>query len=392
MLANVVVVGAGPAGSATALALARRGIDVQLVERAVFPRPKVCGEYLNIGAVRLLDELGVGAAVRAVASPLRGVRLVSAKVDPVVLPFPGEALALAREQLDLILLDAARAAGARVQRGRVEDLVFEGDRVSGVSVRNEAGERHSIAARFVVGADGVGSLVARKMGVVRASGGPRRFAVGGHYDGFSGLDQHVEMHVAPGTYFAINPLDSRRANVMIVVRDRALSAWAGAVDSGVSALAAKLGCGRRSFEGTQRIGERLSIGPLAFDVSAVARPGALLVGDAAGFLNPFTGQGVYLALRSAQDAAMALLAALERPELEPHALAQYSHERTHDVRARRRLAWLTGMLIDVPWMAARAASRVARSPELAEHLLAALGGATAREQPLSPLLAARLLA
>ena len=85
---DVVVVGAGPAGSATALLLARAGRSVRIVERARFPRRKVCGEYVNGGAVDALDRLGVLATVRAVSSPLRGVRLVPPGGAGVALPFP----------------------------------------------------------------------------------------------------------------------------------------------------------------------------------------------------------------------------------------------------------------------------------------------------------------
>ncbi|MEA2688395.1 MAG: hypothetical protein QOD51_1002, partial [Candidatus Eremiobacteraeota bacterium] len=97
---NVVIVGGGPAGSATALRLARAGVDVRIIERARFPRRKVCGEYLNAGAVAALDDLGVLGEVEAASAPLRGVRLVAEGADPVVLPFRRPALACAREVLD----------------------------------------------------------------------------------------------------------------------------------------------------------------------------------------------------------------------------------------------------------------------------------------------------
>ena len=118
---EVLVVGGGPAGSATALLLARAGVQVRVLERARFPRRKVCGEYLNAGAVAALERLGLLDAVRSVGSPLRGVRLVVAAAQPVALPFPRPALSCARELLDALLLDAAAAAGAAVERARVEE-------------------------------------------------------------------------------------------------------------------------------------------------------------------------------------------------------------------------------------------------------------------------------
>ena len=106
-MVDAVVAGGGPAGSTCALLLARAGLSVTLVERATFPRRKVCGEYLNSGAVAALDRIGVLNDVRAEAHALRGVRLVPPHAPSVELPFTHGALACARETLDAILLRAA---------------------------------------------------------------------------------------------------------------------------------------------------------------------------------------------------------------------------------------------------------------------------------------------
>lgn len=382
-MADVAIVGGGPAGSACALALARAGIAVSVIERRAFPRRKVCGEYLNGGAVAALDELGLAAAVRTVATPLRGIRLVPPAADALELPFPTPALACERETLDALLLEAAREAGATVVRAGAEDLIREAGRVAGVIVRDEAGERQSIRARVTVGADGSGSLVARKLGLAKAARGRRRFAVGGHYTGFGELGGHVEMYVGTGAYFAINPVGAERANVMVVVRDRDLATWSGAVDQGMRGKAAELGRGHRSFEGARRLGPRVSVGPLAFDVTGAAAPGALLIGDAAGFLNPFTGQGVFLALRSAREAAAAIVAALENPNREAACFGAYAERRAADFRIRQRLTKLVDLLVDVPALARRAGERLRSRPELGGTFLGALAGTVAPERALA---------
>jgi len=391
MMNGVIIAGGGPAGSATALTLARAGIDVTIVERAVFPRRKVCGEYLNSGAVAALDALGLGEDVRRLAQPLRGIRLVPPQAPALELPFPRAALALARADLDALLLDAARAAGAAVVHGRVEDLTFERGRASGVVIRNEAGERQTLPARIIVGADGSGSLVAKKLGLTRPTRGVRRFAVGGHYSGFGDLGGYVEMYVGAGAYFAINPLDAGRANVMVVVPDRALAQWSSDVDEGLRGKAADLGRGHRSFAETARIGPRVSVGPLAHRVRAPIAPGALLIGDAAGFLNPFTGQGVFLALSAAARASTAIVRAFERSDEEETAFAAYADWRTADFRARKQLSQLVSLMIDVPPLAQRAVSRLRRLPDLGATLIEALAGARSPQAVFNPLVLGRLL-
>ncbi len=390
-MADVVVVGGGPAGSACALELVRRGIDVTIVERQTFPRRKVCGEYLSGGAVAALAALGVGDRVREVARPLAGIRLVPPRTEAIELPFPTPALACERALLDDVLLAAARSAGAVVVRAHAEDLARDGERVVGVIVRDEAGDRRTIGARFVVGADGAGSLVARKLGFAVSKAGTARFAVGGHYRGFGELDGHVEMYVGAGAYFAINPLSAERSNVMLVVRARDLGAWAGDVDEGMRGKAATLARGHRSFSGAARIGPRVSVGPLAFDVSAVVAGGCVLVGDAAGFLNPFTGQGVFLALRGAADAAGAIATAFWNRTEEAATMAAYAARRQRDFAMRRRLTKLVDLLVDVPLLASRAVSRLRRHPELGATLLGALAGTGPPEGALSPALVGRLL-
>ena len=389
---DAVVVGGGPAGSATALLLARAGVDVRLIERARFPRRKVCGEYLNAGAVEALSRLGLLPAVRRAASPLRGVRLVPPGASAVTLPFPRPALACTREALDALLLDAASAAGVTVERGRVDDVLDDRGRCVGVLVRGENGllaERH---ARIVVGADGIGSVVARKLGLVRSSLRGARFAVGGHYAGFGALDGHVEMYVDGGAYFAINPLDAQRANVMVVVpRDR-LATWSADVDAGVGGAAAVLARGVRSFDGVRRLGARVSVGPLAHDVRRASVPGAILVGDAAGFLDPFTGQGVFLALAGAERAAEVILSALHARDREADAFARYARWRANDLAWRRRLCRTVALLIDVPPLARRVAARLARFPEAGTALLEALAGAIPPQQAFRPGVLGRLLA
>jgi menaquinone-9 beta-reductase len=390
-MVDAVVVGGGPAGSTCALLLARAGLTVTLVERATFPRRKVCGEYLNSGAVAALDRVGVLKEVRAQAFALHGVRLVPPRAPAVELPFSSGALSCARETLDAILLRAAVYAGVTVVHGRVEDVLRDRGRIDGVLVRNDDGTAYEVRARWTVGADGCGSIVARRAGLVRHSWQRPRFAVGGHYTGFGDLGAFVEMYVGAGAYFALNPLGHDMTNVMVVVPKAALKRWSGFVDEGVAGKAAELGRGHRSFAAAHRVGPRAAYGPLAHSVRAPIARGAVLIGDAAGFLNPFTGQGVFLALTSAENAARTIIASAANRSHETAAFAAYADNRRADFAARKRLSAAVGWLIDVPLLARRAAAKLARSPKLASTLVDALAGMRPPQTALTPSVLGKLV-
>ncbi len=250
-------------------------------------------------------------------------------------------------------------------------------------LRDEAGELHDRRARVVVGADGSGSLVARKLGLVRPARRGARYALGGHYAGFGALDGQVEMYVGAGAYFALNPLGPERTNLMVVVPRERLARWSRDVDGGLSGAAAELGRGVRSFAGAVRLGPRVSVGPLAHDVRRPIAPGALLVGDAAGFLDPFTGQGVFLALTGAERAAAAIVSG-------DH--AEYARARAADLIWRRRLCATVKLLIDVPPLAHRATARLARFPAAGATLLDALAGTIPPQRAFRAAVLGRLLA
>jgi menaquinone-9 beta-reductase len=390
-MVDAVVVGGGPAGSTCALLLARAGLSVTLVERATFPRRKVCGEYLNSGAVAALDRIGVLREVRAQSFALRGVRLVPPHAPSVELPFTHGALSCERETLDAILLRAAVYAGVTVVHGRAEDLLHERGRIDGVGVRNDDGSIYNVHARWTIGADGCGSVVARRARLTKRSWRMPRFAVGGHYTGFGDLGGFVEMYVGAGAYFALNPLSHNMTNVMVVVPKSALAKWSRFVDEGVAGKAAELGRGHRSFASAHRVGPRAAFGPLAHSVRSPIATGAVLIGDAAGFLNPFTGQGVYLALTSAENAARAIIASAADRSREAPNFAAYAGNRTADLAARKRLSAAVGWLIDVPLLARRTAQKLARSPHLATTLIDALAGISSPEGALTPAVLGKLV-
>lgn len=309
---QVVVVGAGPAGSITALLLARAGVGVRLLDRSRFPRHKLCGDTLNPGALATLDRLGVAAPIRG-----RGLR-----VDGMIVTGPGDVsvagaygrdvhgVAITRHDLDVLLLEAAIAAGAQFDDDvDVRAPVMEGTRVAGVRLRAAGGEE-TIRAAVTVAADGRHSRLAFGLGLSRFASHPRRWAFGAYYAGVDGLTAFGEMHVRPNGYIGIAPVPGGAANVCVVrARDmRAPGAFRGDVIT--KAIAAEPAI-RIRFARASRVSDVTVLGPLAVESYAAGMPGLLLAGDAAGFIDPMTGDGLRFAIRGAELAAASVLCELE---------------------------------------------------------------------------------
>ena len=361
---DVAVIGAGPAGSACAYRLARSGRSVVILERSAFPRTKVCGEYLSQSARTELEALGVAEAVQHQATLLRQIRIHAAS-RTVELPFAGGAWSLSRADLDALLCAHAESAGAVKITARAESFVQTAGGIQ-VAFRTDSGSEDTLLARTIVGADGMASAVARAFGLTKKSHGEARFALGGHYRGFGHLGQSIEMYVRGKSYFAINPLGSELANVMVIVPQKTLADWRGAIDERLQEAARELAGGRRAVDPVQLAGKRVAIGPLEHATHAAALPNIYLVGDAAGFLDPFTGQGVSLALRSAALATENILHGGADAHL------RYAREHRKLFARRARIAGLVSTLLKAPWLTPLAARTLQGSPFLCERLMHAI--------------------
>lgn len=374
--ADVIVVGGGPAGAATAWALARNGVDVVVLDRAHFPRAKPCAEYLSPQARRILFEMGaLDAVISAGAASLAGMTIHAAsgrsfegRFDP-ARSCAGErnaALGIRREVLDAILLDRARAAGARVVEGvAVTGVVRDATgRVTGVIAREGITNRER-PARLVVGADGLRTVIGRRLGLVRAARWPRRLGFVSHYRGVAGIGECGEMHVFKDGYCGLANVGAGVTNVGIVIPARRAAIAAGDVTAFVDRwiglhprLAAR-------FARAERLEPVRATGPFASHARRAWAPGAALVGDAADFFDPFTGEGMFEALRGGELLGPYLCAALEArsARVADEALNAYD-------RARRYLFAST-------WRVQKIVALAVAFPPLLNRTVAAAAGRTA---------------
>ena len=319
-MVEVLIAGAGPAGTAAAIVLARRGMRVLLVDRATFPRDKLCGDTVNPGAMVLLGRLGLAGPVAGSGLPLDGVRVTSPRGVEVRGQYPVTAAgrAIRRRDLDALLVAAADAAGAHVETGvRVVGPLLDTSGASPVvrgALLERAGRRLRVPAAMVVAADGRRSALAGALGLTVAPARPRRWAVGGYFSNVEGLGREGEMHVRASHYVGIAPLPGGLANVCLVTGDRRGLAAPGARLREALAVDPLL-AGR--FTHARLEGAATSLGPLAVESRAAGVTGLLLAGDAAGFLDPMTGDGVRLAVHGGLLAAEATLRLFDQPATDP---------------------------------------------------------------------------
>lgn len=401
---DVVIVGAGPAGAATAILLAEQGHEVVLLDRARFPRDKVCGEYLSPEGSRILDRLGVLKVVEAGgARPLRGMRIVAPDGTALVGDYPrigphrgyrDYALAVPRRMFDAALVARARELPVTVREGfRVTDLLLDGHRVAGVAgVRAGSAEhRERLDARLVIGADGRTSTVAHRLGLVRPHPWLARLALMTYAEGVALDRDRGEIFIAPPVYSILNPVGDGVVNVSLVVPAgegvRHKADLAGYFDRTIDAIPWL----RNRLRTGRRVAPIRALGPLAYRVDPPRHDGVLLVGDALGFLDPFTGEGIFTALRSAELAAEVADAVLRSGDVSAEKLAPAHARRADAFAAKTRVCVLLQRLIARRRLAVHVAHRLARRPAQLERLMGVIGDFVPARQVLTPRFIASLV-
>ncbi len=399
--AAVIVVGGGPAGASTAWSLARAGVDVLVVDRARFPRTKACAEYLSPASSRILAEMGVLAQLeRSGAAQLAGMRIRATNGTTFEGSFVAShgyralrdrGLSLPRFVLDKVLLDAARSAGARVEEGfRVTALKRDARRrVVGIVGREQDGTPRTIAAVVVVGADGLHSIVGRRLGLTRHGRLPHRYAFTAHYRDVDGIDAHGEMHVERDGYVGFADIGGGRVNVSLVVSaDDAFRARGNAAAFQRLWLDSHPHLATR-FAKAVRVSPVLTTGPFASRAQRTWAPGAILVGDAAEFFDPFTGEGIYTALRSGEIAAPFVLDALRAHDAgdiraADVALRRYHRTQAREFRGKRIVERLIGLTVAHPPLIDHAAGVLRRRREMADLLIGVAGDFVPPREVLHP--------
>jgi len=367
---DVLIFGGGPAGAMSALLLARAGLSVTLCEAHRVLPERVCGMYLCPAGVALLDRHELRERVGVEARRLRGMVMVSPGLQRLETFFPPSdtapdyGLALPRPEFDRALLDLAREAGADIRMGVRAQAI---ERI-GSGWRATLPDGETLEARLLVGADGRKSSIARLLGL---SLPVRRSRAAIHFDARARFPVAPlgQMHVFDdGAYVGLNPIAAERVNFSIVCDPEALrgSSVVALINDHI-ARSPYLSAMLEPLPADAKPGATF---PANACVRAAATADAALVGDASGYIDPLTGEGIFAALWTADELARCVTRGWA--DL-PAALARYGRARAQRQRAKSLLCELFQAFIRRPWLANGILDLLARQQAIADSFIGIVG-------------------
>jgi geranylgeranyl reductase family protein len=352
---DVAIVGAGPAGCSSAIFLAHRGYSVALLDKALFPREKLCGDFLNPANWEIFDRLGIRDALLSLQHEKVESFLISTQSASATVAFPSRngrsffGLGLKRSLFDDLLLRLAERDGVTVRQGCKPNELSR-DEAGWVLTCGDSSAENNFRAKVLIGADGRNSWVAHRLGLAAPDESSGRFvAFQTHLRDCRGIDSDVQIHLFPGGYAGLVGLGEGMANLCFTV-EKKLAREATAIDIFFRKYLYQNNRLKYAIETAEPVGEVRSMYPVYFSPRRCYGDGFLLVGDAARVTEPVTGEGIYFALKSGELAAAAADLALKRGVISARQLSSYHWACRRTLARRQRINRLVRAAIHRPYL------------------------------------------
>lgn len=403
---DILIIGAGPAGCATALFLAKQGISCVLTDKETFPRDKICGDALSGKVVEVLNKLDKSLVeelrVNETALGSWGVTFVAPNQKALRIPFktktdkdtkaPG--FITRRIDFDNWLFEKAKSKPTVQVLQNCEVRSYERDSAGIIALSKQGDELH---AKLVIACDGAYSTFAKEVGGIKTEGEHNCFGLRAYYKGVIGLDHEnfIELHflkdVLPG-YLWIFPLPNGHANVGIGMRADKMSAKGINLKKKFEQVLQENPEIRKRFEGAERIGEVKLFGlPLGSKKRPLSGDNYLLCGDAGQLIDPFTGEGIGNALITGMFAAQQAAKCIQQQNFTAAFNAAYDEQVYNRLWSELQLSYRMQQLVNYPWLFNLVVNKANRSPLLRETISCMFEDLDMRGRLRNPLFYLKLL-
>jgi geranylgeranyl reductase family protein len=378
---DVIIIGGGPAGSTAAICLAEQGINVLVLEEKRMPREKLCGEFITPECFPTLRRLGVmDKMLTAGAQKITDLVLVVASGKSVHTPISEMsdeatwAMSLSRARFDQVLLGRARESGATCLEGfAVKDCLFENGRPRGARAMSLAeGKAVEFESPLIIDASGRSSrLMLAPEERIAGKRGSRLYALKAHLKGVEGIAEQVELYFFPQGYGGLSLVEGGLVNLCFIANERTFRKAGGDAAMIVEQTVMKNALARERLKSCEVVGKWHSVGPLIFGRRRLSQRGILAIGDASGMIDPFTGTGIQMALRTGEIAAEAIIESFNSTSIFEAALEMYAERYESEFGKRMRVASLLRNAAFSPSTASLFAGVLASMPGLTRRVLRA---------------------
>ena len=400
---DVIIVGAGPAGSTAALYAHRLGLNCILLDKAVFPRDKICGDALSGKSVRLMRELNLLEGVEKLeGSEINRITFGSPSHSQFDVHLKGnknndfitKGYVVPRKIFDNFLFKKADELTETRQGFTVNDIIYENDNISGVKGTNIEGKEEILNAPIIMGCDGANSIIARKLGLYEMDMENTAVAIRCYYEGVEGLSNQIELHyvseVKPG-YFWLFPAGNDKANIGIGLskndakkEDRTLRQI---MDEIVQSDYFRSRFGNaRPLE--KPVGWNLPLGRIQRKNHG---NGFMLLGDAAGLVDPFTGEGIGNAMVAAKYAMQVASKAKNHKDYSERSFSEYDQLLWDDIGGELRTSTKLQSLARSSFLLNFVINRAARNEEVQSIISGMLSHEIPKDELSSPMFYLKIL-